>query len=156
MLHAGDLRLLRPLDATAPQAAHMLHELWSLLGYSITLGWRCEPHAELDATVHDAVLGLAGDDDDGATTDGDIYDFQRWRRRLGIMWTSELLRADGRTLRTRFAADLVRRARNCETDALRLCNIAFGRGRTSPGPRSRVGLPLPAAREVIGVGEFLR
>ena len=27
MLHAGDLRLLRPLGASAPQAAHMPHEL---------------------------------------------------------------------------------------------------------------------------------
>ena len=84
-----------------------------------------------------------------------VEDFQWWRRGLGIIWTSALLRADGRTLRIRFAADLMRRARNCEADALRLCNIASGRGRTSPEPRSRVGLPLPAAWEVIGVGEFL-
>ena len=107
------------------------------------------------ATVCDAVLGLAGNDDDGAMTDDDTYDFQRWRRGLGIIWTSELLRADGRTLRTRFAAGLMRRVRNCEADALRLCNIASGRGRTLPGPRSRVGLPLPAAWEVLDVGEFL-
>ena len=72
MLRAGDLRLLRPLDTTAPQAAHMLHELRSL-GSSITLGWRCEPHAELDETVYDAVLGLAGDDEDGAMTDTTTY-----------------------------------------------------------------------------------
>jgi hypothetical protein len=48
----------------------MLHEL--RLGYSITLGWRCEPHAEMDATVYDAVLGLAGDDDDDVMTDNDV------------------------------------------------------------------------------------
>ena len=38
---------------------------------------------------------------------------------------------------------------------MRLCKITFRRGRTSPGPRSRVGLPLPAAWEVLGLGEFL-
>ena len=33
------------------------------------------------------------------------------------MWVSELLRADGRTLRTRFDRDLQRRARNYEVEA---------------------------------------
>ena len=150
MLRAGDLRPLQPLDTTAPQAAHMLHELRSL-SYSITLGWRCEPHAELDETVYDAVLGLAGDDEDGAMADDDIYDFQRWLRGLGVMWTSELLRADGWTLRARFAADLMRRAQDYEADALRRCNIAFGRGRTSPGPRrGTVGSSKPEMKRRTG------
>ena len=56
-------------------------------------------------------------------TDDEIYDFQRWLRGLGVMWTSELLRADGHMLRARFAADLMRRARNFEAGALRLCTL---------------------------------
>ena len=71
------------------------------------------------------------------------------------MWVSEMLRADGRTLRTRFAAELRQRVRNCEVDAQRICTVAFGRGRTAPGPRGRVGLPRVAACDVIEVGEFV-
>ena len=71
------------------------------------------------------------------------------------MWMSELLRADGRTLRTRFAAGLRQRIWNCEADAQRTCNVVFGRGRIAPGPRGRVGLPRAAAWDVIEVGEFV-
>ena len=44
MMHVGDLRLLLPLDGSAPQSAHMFYELRSL-GYSLAVGWRCEPLA---------------------------------------------------------------------------------------------------------------
>ena len=36
---------------------------------------------------------------------------------------------DGLTLRGRFLTNLAVRERKCEPDAIRLCNIAFGRGR---------------------------
>ena len=42
-------------------------------------------------------------------------------------------------------------------DAIRLCNIAFGRGH-GPGNQSnrpRVGLPTPAAWDVVGVGSYV-
>ena len=54
-------------------------------------------------------------------------------------------------------ANLAARARRCELDAIRLCNIAFGRGR-GPGNQSgrpRVGLPLPAAWVVVAVGSYV-
>ena len=72
------------------------------------------------------------------------------------MWVSEMFRADGIKLRGRFTTNLVARARRCEPDAIRLCNIAFGCGR-GPGNQSgwpRVGLPTPAAWDAIGVGSY--
>ena len=61
------------------------------------------------------------------------------------------------TLRDRFMTNLAARARRCEPDAIRLCNIAFGRGR-GPGNQSgrpRVGLSLPAAWDVVAVGSYV-
>ena len=74
------------------------------------------------------------------------------------MWVSELSRADGVMLRDRFMSNLAARAQRCEPDAIRLCNIAFGRGR---GPenksiRPRVGLPTPAAWDVVSIGSYAR
>ena len=73
------------------------------------------------------------------------------------MWVSGLFKADDITLRDRFVANLSERARRCEPDAIRLCDIAFGRGR-GPGNqsgRARVGLPIPAAWGVVGVGSYM-
>ena len=70
------------------------------------------------------------------------------------MWVSELFWADGITLHDRFMSNLAAHARQCEPDAIRLCNIAFGRGR-GPGNKSirpRIGLPTPAAWDVVGIG----
>ena len=153
MMHVDDLRLLLPLDGSAPQSAHMFYELRSL-GYSLAVGWRCEPLACGDATIYDALLDAAGGDD-AAMTDEELVSFQTWRRAAKVMWVSELLRADGRTLRSRFERDLQRRARNCEVEALQLCMVAFGHGRTRPARRRRVGIPKPALWTVLEVGEFL-
>ena len=69
------------------------------------------------------------------------------------MWATELFRADGTTLRDRFMTNLVARERRCESDAIRLCNIALGRGRgPNQSGRPHVGLPSPAAWDVVGVG----
>ena len=130
---ASVVRLLQPLDGTAPQSAHMFHELRTL-GYSLAVGWRCEPLAYGDATIYDALLDAAGGDD-AAMTDDELASFQAWRRAANVMWVSELLCADGRTLRSRFDQDLQRRASNCEVDALRLCMVSFGHGRTRPARR---------------------
>ena len=73
------------------------------------------------------------------------------------MWVSEMFRADGITHRGRFMANLPARARRCEPVAIRMCDIAFGRGR-GPGNQSgrpRVGLPTPAAWDVVGIGSYV-
>ena len=51
-------------------------------------------------------LAAAGDT---GRDDTDVAALQQWRRRHGAMWVSELLRADGRTLKHRFGDDLQRR-----------------------------------------------
>ena len=153
MMHVDDLRLLLPLDGSAPQSAHMFYELRSL-GYSLAVGWRCEPLACGDATIYDALLDAAGGDD-ASMADEELASFQTWRRAAKVMWVSELLCADGRTLRSRFDRDLQRRVRNCEVEALQLCMVAFGHGRTRPARRRRVGIPKPALWTVLEVGELL-
>ena len=49
------------------------------------------------------------------------------------------------------------RERRCESDAIRLCDISFGRG-LGLGNRSnrpRVGLPTPAVWGAVGIGSYL-
>ena len=66
----------------------MFYELRSL-GYSLAVGWRCEPLAYGDATIYDALLDAAGGDD-AAMTDDELASFQAWRRAAKVMWVSEL------------------------------------------------------------------
>ena len=94
---------------------------------------------------------------DAGRTEAEIARLQRWRREHNVGWVSEMLRTDGTTLRDRFMTNLAARARRCEPDAIRLCNVAFGRGR---GPENqsgqpRVGFPTPAAWDVVGVGSYI-
>ena len=74
------------------------------------------------------------------------------------MWVSELFRAGGITLRDRFTFNLAARARRCEPDAIRLCDIAFGRSRglKNKSIRPHVGLPTPAAWGVVSIGSYVR
>ena len=131
-----------PPGGSAPQLAHMFYELRSL-GYSLAVGWRCEPLACGDAAIYGSLLDAAGGD--GASmADEKQVSFQTLRRAAKVMSVSELLRADGGTLRTRFDRDLPRRARNCKVEALRLCMVAFGHGRTRPARRRRVGITTQA------------
>ena len=84
-------------------------------------------------------------------TEAEIARLQRWRREHNVMWVSEMFRADGTTLRDRFTTNLASRARRCEPDAIRLCNITFGR-RRGPGNQSnrpRMGLPTPPRRGTL-------
>ena len=95
----------------------------------------------------------------GATgrTEAAIARLPRWRRWHNVTWVSELFRADGITLRDRFMTNLAARAQRCEPDAIRLCNIAFGRGH-GPGNQSnrpRVGLSTPAAWDVADIGSYV-
>ena len=70
------------------------------------------------------------------------------------MWVSEVFRAGGTTLRDRFTTNLAARERRCEPYAIRLCDIAFGRGRGlgNQSNRPRVGLPTPAAWDIVDIG----
>ena len=125
MLSTDELHLLEPLDTAAPQAAHMFHELRKL-GYKAAVGWVVRPPAAGDETIYGAYMREAG-----ATgrTEAAIARLQRWRREHNVMWVSELFRTDGITLRDRFTTNLAAREQWCEPDAIRLCDIAFGRGR---------------------------
>jgi hypothetical protein len=153
MLSTDELHLLEPLDAPAPQAAHMFHEL-RRLGYKVAVGWVVRPQAAGDETIYDAYMREAGIT---GRTEEEIARLQRWRRENDVMWVSELFRADGITLRDRYMKNLAARARRCESDAIRLCNIAFGRGRgpANQSNRPRVGLPTPAAWDVVDVGSYV-
>ena len=59
MLSTDELHLLEPLDATAPQAAHMFHELRKL-GYKAAVGWVVRPLAAGDETIYGAYVRDAG------------------------------------------------------------------------------------------------
>ena len=118
MMHVDDLRLLLPLDGSAPQSAPMFYGLRSL-GYSLAVGWRCEPLACGDAAIYGALLLDAAGGDDAPMADEELASFQTWRRAAKVMWVSGLLCADGRALRSRFDRDLQRRARNCDANLRR-------------------------------------
>ena len=149
MMNTSQLRLLQPFDFTAPQAVHLIAELREL-GYKLAVGWVSRPCAESDISIVDCYLAAAGDT---GRDDTDMAALQQWRRRHDVMWVSELLRADGRTLKHRFGDDLQRRIDNCEDDALRLCSIAFGSGLKSPSVRPRVGRMLRAAWDGVREGD---
>ena len=117
MMDTEHLRLLQPVDSTAPQAIRLIAELREL-GYKLAVGWVSRSYAESGISVVDCYLAAAGDT---GRDDADVAALQQWRRHHGVMWVSELLRADGRTLKHRFGHDLQRRVDNCEDGALRLC-----------------------------------
>ena len=101
-------------------------------------------------SIVDCYLAIAGDTGRG---DSDVAALKQWRRRHDAMGVSELLWADGRTLKNRFGYDLQRRIDNCEDDKLRPCSIAFGSGLKSPSVRPRVGRILRAAWDRVRAGD---
>ena len=54
MLGVNELHLLEPLEATAPLAAHLVHELRGGLGYKMAVGWVVRPPAAGDKTISHA------------------------------------------------------------------------------------------------------
>ena len=114
----------------------------------------CASPAAGDGTIYDAYMREAGGT---GRTEAAIARLQRWRREHNVIWVSELFRVDGTTLRGRFMFNLAARARRYEPDAIRLCDIAFGRGRgpENKSVRPRVGLPTPAAWDVVSVGSYV-
>ena len=87
------LRLLQPVDSTAPQVVHLNAELRDM-GYKLAVGWVSRPYAESDISIVDCYLAAAGDT---GRDDADVAALQQWRRRHDAMWVSELLRAEGKT-----------------------------------------------------------
>ena len=61
----------------------MFHELRSL-GYSLAVGWRCEPLADGNATVYGALVGAASDDEETMLSDDKVAELQRWRRGCNV------------------------------------------------------------------------
>ena len=151
MMDTKHLRLLQPVDSTAPQAVRLIAELREL-GYKLAVGWVSRPYAVSDISIVDCYLAAVGDT---GRDDADMAALQQWRCRHGVMWVSELLRADGRTLTHRFGHDLQRRIGNYEDGALRLCSIAFGSGLKSPSVRPRVGRVLRAAWDGVRAGDCI-
>ena len=114
-----------------------------------------KPPAAGDETIYGAYMREAGIT---GRTEAKIARLQRLRREHGVMWVTEMFRADRLTLRDRFTTNLAARARRCEPVAIRLCNISFGRRGRGPGNQSnrpRVGFPNPAAWGVVGVGSYV-
>ena len=60
MMDMKHLRLLQPVDSTAPQAVHLIAELREL-GYKLAVGWVSRPYAESDVSIVDCYLAAAGD-----------------------------------------------------------------------------------------------
>ena len=95
MLNTDDIDYLLPVDDSAPQAVHLVYEL-RCLGYTLAVGWTNRPLALGDMTILDTYISAVGE---VKRTADQVASLQRWRRRENVMWASELLRADGRTLR---------------------------------------------------------
>ena len=95
MLNTSDLHLLLPINESTPQALYLIFELRNL-GYKFSTGWVIKPLAEGGMTIYDVYLSAASD---AGRTESKLASLQRWRREHTAMWVSELLYADGRTLR---------------------------------------------------------
>ena len=67
MMNTSQLRLLQPVDSTAPQAVHLIAELQEL-GCKLAVGWVSRPCAESDVSIVDCYLAAAGDTGRGGTT----------------------------------------------------------------------------------------
>ena len=85
--------------------------------------------------------------------DRKLAELQEWRRGCGVLWVSEMLRADGRTPRQRYTAAL--RVASGGADLARLRRILFGSGRIEAGPTRRVGYPASEAWTAIRVGDWV-
>ena len=150
MLNTDDIDYLLPVDDSAPQAVHLVYEL-RCLGYALAVGWTNRPLALGDMTILDTYISATGD---VKRTADQVASLQRWRRRENVMWASELLRADGRTLRARFGKHLRQKVGNLEDDSMRL-TIAFGTGLKEPAMAPRVGFMTRAAWDRVREGELI-
>ena len=125
VLSQDHVQLFEPLDSSAPAGAHLLGEL-RRAGYLLGLDWLHKQPACDDITVLEAA---------GEKRGRKLMELQEWRRGNGVLWVSKLLRADGRTPRRRYIAEL--RAAS-GADEARLKRVLFGPGRSEAGPTRRV------------------
>ena len=96
VLSQDQVSLFEPLDSSAPAGAHLFGEL-RRAGYLLGIDWSHKQPAVSDATILE----------DAAVKRGrHLMEIQKWRRGHGVLWVSELLRADGRTPRRRYLAQL--------------------------------------------------
>ena len=102
--------------------------------------------------ILDTYISAAGD---AKRTADQVASLQRWRRRENVMWASELLRADGRTLRARFGKHLRQKVGSLEDDSMRLSSIVFGTGLKEPAMAPRVGFMTRAAWDRVREGEYI-
>ena len=151
MIGTGKLGLLEPLNAAASQAVRLIAELREL-GYKLVIDWTNRPHADGDMTILDTFLSTAPD---SQRSDAEIAALQSWRRQHDVIWVSELLRADGRTLCGKYSRGLPVSVSNLEDAAIRLCFIAFGSGLTGPSKRPRRGRLRRAAWDRVREGDFV-
>ena len=142
VLPQGQVSLFEPLDSTAPAGAHLIGEL-RRAGYLLGIDWSHKQPAVSDVTILEAAAAKPG---------RQLKELQNWRRGHGVLWVSELLRADGRTPRRRYMAQL--RAAS-GADEARLRRILFGPGRIEAGPARRVGLPTLEAWTTVRTGDWL-
>ena len=138
----GQVSLFEPLDSTAPAGAHLIGEL-RRAGYLLGVDWSHKQPSVDDLTVLEAAAAKPG---------RQLKELQSWRRGHGVLWVSELLRADGRTPRRHYMAQL--RAAS-GADEARLRRILFGPGRIEAGPARRVGLPTLEAWTTVRTGDWL-
>ena len=96
VLSQDQVQLFEPLDSSAPAGAHLLGEL-RRAGYLLGLDWLHKQPACGDITVLEAA---------GETRGHKLTELQEWRHGHGVLWVSELLRADGRTPRRRYSEEL--------------------------------------------------
>jgi len=140
VLSRDQVPLFEPLDSTAPAGAHLLGEI-RRAGYLIGLDWSHKQPAIGDITVLEAAA---------AKRVRQLAELQKWRRRHGVLWVSELLRVDGRTPRRRYLAQL-RAASGADEAQLR--RVLFGPGRVEAGPARRVGLLTLEAWTTVRKGD---
>jgi len=136
VLSQDQVPLFEPLNSTAPEGAHLLGEL-RRAGYLLGVDWLHKQPANSGVTILEAAAVKRG---------RQLPELQEWRRGNGVLWVSELLRADGRTPRRRYSAQL--RAAS-GADEARLRRILFGPGRSEAGPARRVGLPALGAWTIV-------
>ena len=119
------VQVFKLLDSSAPAGAHLLGEL-RRAGYLLGVDWLHKQPASNDITILEAAAEKRG---------RKLMELQEWRRGNGVLWVSELLRADGRTPRRRYSEQL--RAAS-GADEARLKRIRFGPGRSEAGPTRRI------------------
>ena len=139
VLSQDQVQLFEPLDSTAPAGAHLLGEL-RRAGYLLGVDWLHKQPASSDATLLEAAAVKRG---------RNLMKLQEWRRGNGVLWVSELLRADGRTPR-RWYSEQLRAVSGA--DEARLKRILLGPGRIEAPTRGSAAVGAQRLLRRLGNG----